>query len=43
MTEKIYELMPINENYGAIELNNQILIVELETGHVVERIIVNYI
>lgn len=43
MTEMIYELIPINENYGVIELTNQILVVELETGHVVERIIINYV
>lgn len=43
MTETIYELIPINENYGVIELINQILVVELETGHVVERIIINYV
>lgn len=43
MTEKIYELIPVNDNYGVIELFNQILVVELETGHVIDRIIINYV
>ena len=43
MTDKIYECVTLNDEINVIEYYCQILLVELETGRVIERIIIHSI